>query len=139
METVRKVLGRDAIRAARPALPRDVVMVPEIEAGAAVLVQGLSGSGRDAYEASLLSDRGNGRGKGQKYALDNVRARLIVRCVIDPDTGDRVFTDEDVAAVGAWPASVIHRVFEAAKKLSGMSDAEVEELGKLSAGDLSDS
>ncbi len=117
-------------RAARPELPQDYVPLPEFGAGARGLIRGLSGNGRDGYEASLLKAGKKGQ-QGQQFALDDVRARLVARCLID-ESGSRVFTDspEDVAIVSAWPATAVHRLFEKAKELSGMTDAEVEELGK---------
>ncbi len=105
---------------------RETVYIPELKGS--VIVQGMSGIERDEWEASLI----RGKGKHREVNTRNLRAKLVTRCVLNDD-GTRMFTDEDAAALGKIGAHVLQRLFEAAQKLSGVSDEDVDELGKPSA------
>lgn len=94
-----------------------------------VWVQGMSGSSRDGWEKSLVV----GRGKRREVDTANVRAKLAVRCLVDKPGGTRLFTDAEASLIGSLPASVLNPIFEKAQRLSGVSDEDVEELGKVSA------
>jgi predicted molibdopterin-dependent oxidoreductase YjgC len=125
-------LGRDAILRATT-LKTQEVRVPEWadpKSGAdVVLVQELRGRERDEFEASLVVDPGNGKAYKD---VRNIRAKLVARCIVDPDTREPVFTRDDVAALGELSAAALDRVYGAAAKLSGLSDEDVEELAKNS-------
>lgn len=108
-------------------LPRDTVALPEFGAGVTVIVQGMSGTQRDAWERSLLV----GRGARRDINTDNIRARLVVRCLINED-GTRLFEDADAKEVGEWRVDVLQRLFEVAQRLSGVSDGDIDELKKSS-------
>lgn len=86
-------------------------------------VRGLSGKERDAYEMSITV----GRGRNQEINTRNARAKLVVRCVIDGED-KRLFTDADVVALGEKSAAALQRVFDLCRKLSGLSDEDMEEL-----------
>lgn len=113
--------------ASKSGLPRAVVPVPEFGDGFAFTVQGMSGSQRDAWERSLVV----GRGQRRDINTDNIRARLVVRCIVNDD-GSRVFDDADASTVGTWRVDVLQRMFEVAQRLSGVSDGDIDELGKSS-------
>lgn len=115
------ILTRDAILGASDAVV-ETVEVPEW--GGSVQVRGMTAAERDTFEASLLPANGK---KGAPLTLANLRARLVVRCVIGED-GARLFTDDDAPALGEKNASAVQRVFNRAQVLSGMSDADVAEL-----------
>jgi hypothetical protein len=117
-----KLLSKDAILKADD-LPRQVVEVPEW--GGSVMVRGLTGSERDKFEASVLVKKG----KDYDVKLTDLRARLVVLSVID-EAGNRLFDDNDVAELGKKSASALNRVFEAAQRLSGLTDQDIEELEK---------
>jgi hypothetical protein len=126
-------LTRDAILGAHD-LPREDVRVPEwfhAESGAdTVLVQGLNGTQRDEFEASTISLRGPA---GKQQAVPdtaNIRAKLVARCIIDPDTTKPMFTQQDVHKLGEKSSAALDRVFEVAARLSGISKDDLEELGK---------
>jgi hypothetical protein len=102
--------------------PRDTVFVKEL--GGEVIVRGMTGVERDAFEASCFE----GRGKKRDFSLNNMRAKLVAACCID-DQGHRLFTDEDVIGLGAVRADVIDKLFAVAQRLSGMRDEDVDELG----------
>lgn len=93
------------------------------EWGGDVRLRSISGAKRDQYEQSLVEERGNSR----KMNLRNARAKLIILCAVD-ETGRPLFTSEDLRALGAKNAAPLDRLFDAARKLTGMSDNDVEKL-----------
>lgn len=121
------LLSKEALVAAATErkLPREVVEVPEL--GGSVIVQGMTGIERDAWERSLVT----GRGARRDVNTDNIRARLAVRCLIDQN-GARLFTDEDAKHLGNLRADVLTRIFAAAQRVCGVSDGDVDELKKSS-------
>ena len=114
-------LSRDDILKAADNEPEEVD-VPEW--GGSVLVRGMTGRERDAFEVSLMQP-----GRGGRKVLDpaNVRAKLVARCVVDDD-GGRLFTDADVAELGGKSAAAVDRVYAVAARLSGMGADDQEEL-----------
>lgn len=118
-------LTKDALFAAVKKLPIERVDLPELSGH--VFVRGMSGVERDAWERSLVT----GRGKRRDFNLDNVRARLAVRCLCD-EQGTRLFGDEDAAVLGDLRVDTLNKVFEVAQRLSGVSDQDVDDLGKVS-------
>jgi hypothetical protein len=124
------ILGRDAILAAND-IVTEVVPVPEW--GGEVLVRGLTGLERDAFEASVVEQKG----KKTELNLRNVRARFVALSVVD-EQGERVFADADVLRLGRKSSRALQRVWEKARELSGLTDEDVEELAKNSVSDQSD-
>lgn len=123
-------LTRDAILQATDLTFEDVA-VPEW--GGVVRVRGLTGTERDAFEASVVERQG----KQSKLNMANIRARLVTLVVVDDD-GKRLFSDADVAALGRKSGVALNRVFEVAQRLSGITEADMSELEKNSAGGQSD-
>lgn len=117
------LLSREQILGATDRKTEDVA-VPEW--GGSVRVRGLSGAERDAYEASIVQ---LGAGGKRSVNLKNLRARLVAYSVIDED-GNPLFTPEDVAALGDKSAAALERVFDVARKLSGLADGDVKELAE---------
>lgn len=126
-----RLLTRDTILAAQD-IQTEEVEVPEW--GGSVLVRGMTGAERDAFEESVLT----GKGRKRDVNLKNFRARLIVKSVVNRK-GERVFTHADIDALGQKSAAALARVFDVATRLSGMSDEDVEELTKNSEDGQSDS
>ena len=120
------LLSKTAILAAQDLQTEDVE-VPEW--GGAVRVRNFTGRERDAFEASMV----RGEGRDRKVDLTNMRARLVGLTVID-ETGQRLFTDDEVDLLGAKSGAALDRVFAIAQKLNGLSGADVEELSKNSSG-----
>jgi hypothetical protein len=117
---VSKFLTRDAILKAQD-LPTEVVEIPEWNG--AVIVRGLTGAERDAFEQSIVETRG----KNTRMNLRNIRAKLVALTVVDED-GNRIFSDEDAEALGKKSAAALDRVFAVAQRLSGLRPEDVEEL-----------
>jgi hypothetical protein len=113
-------LTRDAILAAA-ALRTEEVDVPEW--GGVVLVRELRGRERDEWEASLAVQRG----RAMVPDVANMRAKLVARCIVNGDL-EPVFSQQDVAALGELSAAALDRVFEVASRLSGLSEADLEEM-----------
>ncbi len=106
--------------------PIEDVPVPELNT--TFRLRGMTGTQRDAFEASLIALSANGR----KRSLDtaNIRAKLLVHSIIDAATGEPMFTPAEAVELGKVRADVLDRLFTVAQRLSGVSDRDVEELGK---------
>lgn len=118
-----KVLSADELLTAT-GLPQEAV---EIGSLGIVYVRGMTGKERDAWEGTLM------RGRGQERRPDtrNARARLAVRCLVDTE-GTRLFTDNDAERLGNIRADYLQKIFDAAQRMSGVTDEDIEELGKSS-------
>ena len=62
--------------------------------------------------------------------MRNARARLVAVSAIDAETGELMFSEEDVLAIGEQSAAVIDRIYDVASKISGISDNDLEEITK---------
>jgi hypothetical protein len=93
------------------------------EWGGDVRLRSISGAKRDQYEASLVEERGASR----KMNLRNARAKLIILCAVD-ESGRQLFSSEDLRQLGNKNAAPLDRLFDAARKLTGMSEDDVKEL-----------
>lgn len=93
------------------------------EWGGDVRLRSITGTQRDAYEQSLMQ----GNGADRKMNLRNARVKLIVLCAVD-ETGRPLFTAEDVSSLGRKNAAPIDRLFDAARKLAGMTSEDVDKL-----------
>jgi hypothetical protein len=100
------------------------VDVPELHE--TFTLQGMNGLQRDAFESALVT----GVGRRRTVNTQNIRAKLLVQTIIDPMTGELLFSEADADALGQVRADVLDRLFTVAQRLSGVSDKDVEELGK---------
>ncbi|OGG44115.1 MAG: hypothetical protein A3F84_27785 [Candidatus Handelsmanbacteria bacterium RIFCSPLOWO2_12_FULL_64_10] len=101
------------------------VPVPEWpKVGGKVRIRTLSGTERDAFEQACVEKRG----KNHDTNLRNIRAKLCSLLIVDPATGQRVFSDADADALGRKSAKALDRVFDAGRKLNGIGEKDVEEL-----------
>ena len=106
-------------------LPKEKIDCPEL--GGYVWVRGMTGTERDEFERSNYTMK---RGRIEPN-LENVRARLAVRCLID-DQGVRLFGNEDAKALGQLRADTLSKIYAVAQRLSNVTDEDLEELKKLS-------
>jgi hypothetical protein len=121
-------LTRDAILSTTNDLPREAVDCPEWNGR--IWIRTLSGDERDRFEASTVQTNS----KDRRANLRNIRARLVVEAACDKD-GKRLFTAEDVAALGRRSSKVLDRLFTKARQLSGMTEEDIDELaGESDAG-----
>lgn len=114
--TREQILGADD-------LPTEDVDVPEW--GGTVRLRTLTGTERDAFEASSVQQAG----KVRRININNIRARLVALCIVGED-GNRMFSDTDIKALGAKSSKALDRVFDAASKMNGLSDEDVEKLAE---------
>jgi len=113
------MLSRDQILALDD-LGFEVVEVPAW--GGPVGIRELTAGERDDFELYVLTT-----------PRPKTRAALLVRVLVDPETRQRVFRDEDVEDLARQGSRVIAPLWIRAAHLSALSDADVDELGKVSA------
>jgi hypothetical protein len=82
-------------------------------------VRGMSGSDRDMYERRQYEQSKTG-----DLGVD-MRAMLVSLALVD-ESGERVFTDQQVAQLGKKSAVALDRVVKVAARLNGMSTGSVE-------------
>lgn len=112
------LLSKDAILAADDRQTQDL-QVPEW--GGMVRIATMSATDRDRWESETYG--------GDKPNTADFRARFVALCLVGED-GKRLFTDKEVASLGAKSAAALQRVFAAAQKLNALTDAEAEKLEK---------
>lgn len=100
--------------------------VPDIDQE--VLVKGLTGEQLDTFQSAFIGRNG----RVDRKPLSEVKARLIVLAVCDPQSGERIWSDADadIAQVRALPARVTHLLFSKASSLSGLGEEDAAEMGK---------
>lgn len=112
-------LNRSQILSAKD-LPIEEVAVPEW--GGTVFVRGMNGAERDAFELSVIDQKQRG-----KVDLNNIRAKLCALTICD-ESGERIFSENDVAALAKKSAAALSRVFVVAQRLSGMTEDDAREI-----------
>lgn len=110
------LLTKEQILAAQDQPTKDVA-VPEW--GGDVRIRTMSASERDKWESDTYAD-------GKVNTLD-FRARFCALCIVD-EQGARLFTDEEVSALGRKSAAALQRVFNEAQALNALSNKDVKEL-----------
>lgn len=100
-------------------LKKEVVKVPEW--GGEVLIGTMTGQARDEWEQSLVENK--------KVSLQNIRARLVAMTALD-EQGNRLFTSDDIEALGKKSASALERCVKVAQKLNRLTEAELDDLTK---------
>lgn len=101
--------------------------VPVAAWGGSVRVSTMTGTARDAYEVSLMDQTRPGQAN-----LENVRARILVFTLVD-ESGARMFTEAEIAALGAKSAKELDKLYAVACRLNGIGQKEIDQLGKISA------
>jgi hypothetical protein len=95
-------------------------------------VRGMTGGERDAWEGALADAQKPGSlGKNWwRYQ----RATMVSRCVIDSQ-GARLFSRDDVMRLDELDARGLDRIYDAARKASGITQEDVEQMaGNSSSG-----
>ena len=123
----KKGLSRDQILKAED-LVTERVEVPEW--GGFAIVRSLTGAERDQFEISGLRQK-KGNIETDLGKMINFRSRLVSLTLVD-DEGNRLFSNSDVELLSQKSASAINRIFEVSRKLSGLSEADVDDLEKNS-------
>lgn len=93
--------------------------------GASALMREFSGALRDSYEQGMVKTI-----DGKREAdLSNMRAKLVAPCLIDEETGEPMFTFEELSAA---PASFLEPLWQIAQRLNGMGGESVGDAAKNS-------
>ncbi len=122
----RKVFkGREAILEAQDSQVEEV-HVPEWDTW--VWVRGMSAGELDTFYKSMRK----GQGAKTRVETDFFQARAVARCAVEgPQPGARrLFDASDVEALKAKNGAALKRVFDVAARLSGITDAEEEEVAE---------
>ena len=126
------LLSRDAILAASDIETEDVA-VPEW--GGSVRVRGMSGKERSEFELSLQEPLKQSKGAERRYGpktqtnIRTIREKLCMWCIVDAH-GQRLFSDDDLGAIADKSAAALERVVDAAMRLSGMNEEDVEQMAE---------
>lgn len=99
------------------------VQIPEW--GGTVRVRGLTAYERDELEVQAMEAQKN------PDAAKNVRARLVVKCLVDAD-GNRLFKDSDADALGTKHGAILDKLFWVTQRLSALTAQDIEDLEKNS-------
>ena len=111
-------------------LPVEDVEVPEWRT--TVRVRTLTGTERDQYEESLVVYKTQGKKQTREMRMANARAKLVALTAVD-ESGARLFSADEVVRLGGKNAAALDRLFSAAMRLAGLTEADVEDLSKNSA------
>jgi hypothetical protein len=121
--TIQDILQADDI-------PSETVFVPEWNGS--VICRGLTGAERDHLEESIIKQRSGGgrrgsQGSAPEISLANFRAKLVSMSLRD-EKGGRLFSETDVHDLSRKSAKVLDRLADIIRRLSGMSEDDVETL-----------
>ncbi len=78
----------------------------------------------ERYQKSIMT----GKGKNRDIELVNARAKLIAMLAIDPVTGQRLFSDSQMIALGQKSSKALERLFDKASELAGIDEEKLEEM-----------
>jgi hypothetical protein len=123
------MLNKAQILSAGASLPSEVVAVPEW--GGEVRVRVMTGTERDIFDLWAVEQREKPNG------WQNMRARLCAMTIIDPDTGERMFGDNEIEALGRGNWLALERVYSVATRLNRLDKESVDAAEKNSAPDQS--
>jgi hypothetical protein len=110
---------RDKILAIENDTPSELVKVPEW--GVEILVRGFSLGAKDDFLASILDIKTN------EPNLKAFNAGILIGTAFDPETGERLFTENDIPVLKQKSAAAVARIVEVGQKLSGL-DAEAVDI-----------
>lgn len=100
-----------------------VLEIPEWDGS--VRVRGATAAEMDAYDQSIMKTKvGESDNIEVESNLDNAKARLVAKCLVDED-GERLFDDspEDAEKLGRKSVVAINRIFQKILVLSGRDKA----------------
>ncbi len=114
---MKKTLSRDQIVSVSD-IKTEYVDVPEW--GGTVALRELTGAERDALEAQMVKVV-NGK---READTSNLRAKIVAACLVDGESGDRLFDDRTIRELGNKSAAALDRLFRVAQRLNGMDGME---------------
>ena len=111
-----KKLSKDDIFKADD-LPTKDMDIPEW--GGTLTIRTLTGAERDQFESAFVNQ--------DKIDIRGMKARLIQLTVMNGD-GQPMFTKADLQKINSKSASVIDRIWDVSRRLSGLTKEDAEEL-----------
>lgn len=119
------LLSRDAILSAKD----DQVELVNVQAwGGSVYVRGMTAGELDSFYKSIR------KGQGNKVRVDTdlFQSRVVARCAVEsPEPrARRLFDASDIEALKNKNGAALKLVFDVAARLSGITDAEEEEVAE---------
>ena len=111
---------RDRILAAND-IPTEAVEVPEW--GLTVEVKGMTGADRTRLLDMAITG-------GGEVDVKIIYPEIVIATAYDPETGERVFADDDAAVLQAKSAQAIDRVAEVGMRLSGFTKEAADKATK---------
>jgi hypothetical protein len=121
---------RDKILAIQNDTPSELVKVPEW--GVEILVRGFSLGAKDDFLASILDIKTN------EPNLKAFNAGILVGTSFDPETGERLFTEDDIPVLKQKSAAAVARIVEVGQRLSGLDAEAVDIAAKKSSSTTKD-
>lgn len=94
-------------------MPVEIVPLPELGEGVTVKVRGMNAREKGAFDLQFLK-----KGEPDVSKQRQMRERMIVACCVT-DTGERLFTLDDIGALGLQRVDLIDRIFEACQRVNG--------------------
>lgn len=104
---------KDLLLQPRP-MPTEIVQLPELGESASVTVRGLTARQRNELELSFIKKDGKPDAAKQKQ----MRELWLVACCVD-DAGNKLFSADDVVALGNQDGAIIDRIFDACQRVCG--------------------
>lgn len=83
-----------------------------------VEVRSLSLGERNAMLAKAADNGGAGAD------ISTIYPEMVMRCTFDPETGEKIFGDDDEGFINSRPANLVDKLAMPAMELSGMKDSE---------------
>lgn len=94
-----------------------------------IWVRSMTGRSRDAYEAAIYLAGVKAEKEGVGSNMDNVRANTAVATACKED-GTLLFKPSDAEWLGDMNSVALDRIMNAGNKLAGISEKDIEEMGK---------
>jgi len=116
---------RDKIKAVND-IEKRTVIVPEWDT--TLEVRSMSGTQRAQIFTRNTDEKG-------KVRTDRIYLDVIVCCTYDPETGERIFADEDIEWLGNKKGAVLERIGAIAFEISGIGKEAIGEAEKNSDSD----
>jgi len=101
------------------------VEVPEW--GGSVRVRALTGADRDSIQSLFINP--DGTKKDISQVMNVMKLHAIGKSMVD-ESGARLFTDDEIAALAKKSGAALDRVFAATEKLSAVAGGESDNIAK---------